>query len=258
MEQGAPGRPDLLDGRDVRRHAHGGHFHEERRRCHAGHLRPADDGQAARDVPFHRLAGLVPADAFARRQLAAGHRRRRRDRFLLVQLPDHPGGPQHEDAGDRLLPVGAGRARLYLPEHRIQAPLARESHHRRRPVRPRAEHAGQGQPPADHLLPGDPGDAVCPGLLHRHPGPQGKGLPGGENGTEDAYLALFHRVGPAAGRGPRGHRHEREQAASGRKVHAEHDARGLGTDAGRGDQGQWQEPQRPGPGICHGVVLRLE
>ena len=179
MECHAPGRPHLLDGRDVRRHAHDGHFHAERRGCHARHLQPAADGQAARDVPVHCLAGRVPADAVARHQLAAGHRRRHRRRLLLVQLPDHPGGPQYEDAGDRLLPMGAGRARLYLPEHRKQEPLACESAPGRGPVQPGAEPADQGQSPANHLLPRHPGAALRAGGVHRHPGPEGQGFPGG-------------------------------------------------------------------------------
>ena len=241
MERRAPGRPHLLDGLDVRRHAHDGDFHAKRRGRHARHLQPASDGQAARDVPVHRPPGRVPADAVARHQLAAGDRRRHRRRLLLVQLPDHPGGPQHEDAGDRLLPVGAGRARLYLPEHREQEPLARESAPGRRPVQPGAEPADQGEPPADHLLPRDPGAALRPGGVHRHP-----------RQAERPHRPVLHRIGPAAGRGRRRYRHEREQAASACEIHPEHHARGLRPHAGQGGQGR-----RPGLGLCHGVVLRL-
>jgi len=45
---------------------------------------------------------------------------------------------------NRLLPVGAGRARLYVPQHRIQEPLAGEGAAWRCPVQPCTEHADQG------------------------------------------------------------------------------------------------------------------
>ena len=154
-------------------------------------------------------AWSVPAAAFAGSGHSRGCRRCGGGDFLLLQHPDHPGGPQHQDAGYCLPAVGDGCRHIHLQVHFPRregveglAPCHRA---RQRPFRSCNEHAGQGQPSADHILPGNPDRLVCRDLLHlacRF---------ASETQVRGQVLCGF---GPSPGAGPSGHRHECHQACS--------------------------------------------
>ena len=240
VEQGAPGQPYVLDRLYVWRHAHHGHFHPERGRLHGAAVQAAVCGQAPGHVDFRDPSGCLPAVSGAGRELARGRGWSHCRGLLQLQLPDYPGGPQHQDAGHRPHALGAGRPGVHLPGSLRAGKglcLARRASGRR-PLRPHPQLPDQGQPPADFLLPGHRRAHLC----HR-----GTGAYHPDQGLE----AVHRGIGPAAGAGRRRHRHQCEQAAAAGQIHPQHHARRLRAFQGR------RQRQGPGPGLCHFLELWL-
>ena len=158
MEQGPPGQSHVLDGLDVWRNAHNGHLYPERRRLYAAAVQPAVCRQASGHLAVCDYAGSLPAVPGLGRELAGGGGRRHCRGFLQLQFPDYPGGAQHQDAGHRPVPLGAGGAGVY-----VQGRWPVETASGRGAFRPHPQFPGEGQPPADYLLPGHRGVPVCPG-----------------------------------------------------------------------------------------------
>ena len=191
MERRAPGQSHVLDGFHVRGHAHHGDIDTKQRGLHRVAVQAAPGGKTAGHVPVHCTAGGVSAVPLAGGELdhrpGRGHCRG----LLQLQLPDYPGGAQHQDAGHRLHALGPRRAGVHVSFQRLENPPGRH------PFRPCAFPANQGQPPANHLLPGHHGAAVRRGGAGAHHPHQG-------------LEAVLAGISPAAGAGRRGYRHQRE------------------------------------------------
>ena len=200
-----------MDGIDVRRYAHGNHTRPHGRRLDPGHIRLPAHRKASSDLSFHLSCRRVAADAFAGRASAACDRRRGRRDLLLVQHADNPGGPQYQDAGHSLPSVGARRARIYLQVSLEQEEMAAVLLFRRRVVRAFRELPGQGQPPADHILPCHNDTALCADAAR---------VAAVAQAEEGSAGTLLRGLGTAAPAGLRRNSHERRQAVAHPRIYA--------------------------------------